>query len=133
MHAAPLDPPVLRVAGLCKIYPRRGQAPFFAVDGVAFKAERGEVVGLLGPNGAGKTTTMKMIFGLIRPDAGNVEVCGVDARTQPRLATRHLAAVLEGNRNLYWRLTARESLSYFMGNRGRSRKSVRAALRRTVA
>lgn len=107
MYAAPLDPPALRVAGLRKAYPRRGQAPLVAVDGVGFKAERGEVVGLLGPNSAGKTTTMKIICGLIRPDAGDVEVCGVDARTQPRLATRHLAAVLEDNRNLYWRLTAR--------------------------
>jgi ABC-2 type transport system ATP-binding protein len=127
VHATPLDPPALRIAGLRKAYPRRGQAPLVAVDGVGFEAERGEVVGLLGPNGAGKTTTIKMICGLIRPDAGDVEVCGVDARTQPRLATRHLAAVLEGNRNLYWRLTARENLNYFMGNRGRSRKSVRAA------
>ena len=117
----------LGVHGLRKSYPRRGQAPVVAVDGVAFSAERGQVVGLLGPNGAGKTTTIKMICGLIRPDAGDIAVCGVDARRRPRAATRHLAAVLEGNRNLYWRLTARENLVYFMGNRGRSPASVRVA------
>ena len=47
-----------------------------AVDGVAFRAERGQVVGLLGPNGAGKTTTLRMVVGLIRPDAGGVWVEG---------------------------------------------------------
>ena len=117
----------LRVRGLRKAFPRRRQPPVQAVDGVGFVVERGQVVGLLGPNGAGKTTTIKMICGLIRPDAGEVEVCGVDARRHPRQATRHLAAVLEGNRNLYWRLTARENLRYFMGNRGRSGRSVAAA------
>jgi ABC-2 type transport system ATP-binding protein len=119
--------PALQVEGLRKAYPRRGQAPLLAVDGVGFAAEPGQVVGLLGPNGAGKTTTIKMICGLIRPDAGAMAVCGVDARRRPREATRHLAAVLEGNRNLYWRLTARENLFYFMGNRGRSPSSVRVA------
>jgi ABC-2 type transport system ATP-binding protein len=117
----------LRVEGLRKAYPRRGQAPLLAVDGVGFAAERGQVVGLLGPNGAGKTTTIKMICGLIRPDEGAIDVCGVDARRRPREATRHLAAVLEGNRNLYWRLTAMENLAYFMGNRGVARATVRAA------
>jgi ABC-2 type transport system ATP-binding protein len=117
----------LRVEGLRKSYPRRGQTPLLAVDGVGFAAERGQVVGLLGPNGAGKTTTIKMICGLIRPDAGAIDVCGVDARRRPREATRHLAAVLEGNRNLYWRLTARENLAYFMGNRGVAPATVRPA------
>ncbi len=117
----------LRVRDLRKAYPRRGRDPVVAVDGVGFAAEPGQVVGLLGPNGAGKTTTIKMICGLVRPDAGAIEVCGVDARRRPRDATRHLAAVLEGNRNLYWRLTARENLLYFMGNRGRSPRSVSPA------
>jgi ABC-2 type transport system ATP-binding protein len=119
--------PALRVEGLRKGFPRRGRSPLLAVDGVGFTADRGQVVGLLGPNGAGKTTTIKMICGLIRPDAGAIEVCGVDARRRPREATRHLAAVLEGNRNLYWRLTARENLFYFMGNRGLAPASVRVA------
>jgi ABC-2 type transport system ATP-binding protein len=117
----------LRVEGLRKAYPRRGQAPLLAVDGVGFAAGRGQVIGLLGPNGAGKTTTIKMICGLIRPDAGAIDVCGVDARRRPREATRHLAAVLEGNRNLYWRLTAMENLAYFMGNRGVAPATFRAA------
>ena len=127
MTSTPASTPALRVHGLQKSFPRRRQPPLRAVDGVGFTAERGQVIGLLGPNGAGKTTTIKMICGLVRPDGGEVEVCGVDARRHPRQATRHLAAVLEGNRNLYWRLTARENLFYFMGNRGRSPRSVAAA------
>jgi ABC-2 type transport system ATP-binding protein len=116
---------VVSVRDLRKTYPRRGgQPPHVAVDGVSFDVHRGEIVGLLGPNGAGKTTTIKMICGLVQPDAGEVTVLGVDGRRHPRRALRHLSAVLEGNRNLYWRLTVQENMEYFAGNRGRSRASV---------
>jgi ABC-2 type transport system ATP-binding protein len=116
---------VLSVRDLRKTYPRRGrQSPQVAVDGVSFDVGRGEILGLLGPNGAGKTTTIKMICGLVRPDAGDVHVLGIDARREPRRALRHLSAVLEGNRNLYWRLTARENMACFAGNRGRSGRAV---------
>ena len=49
-----------------------------AVDGAAFKINPGEVVGFLGPNGAGKTTTIKMITGLLAPDAGQALIAGLD-------------------------------------------------------
>ena len=62
----------LVVSGLVKTY-RDGQR---AVDDVSWRAEQGQVVGLLGPNGAGKTTTLRMVVGLIRPDAGSVHVLG---------------------------------------------------------
>ncbi len=62
----------LVVSGLVKTY-RDGQR---AVDDVSWRAEPGQVVGLLGPNGAGKTTTLRMVVGLIRPDAGSVHVLG---------------------------------------------------------
>ncbi len=52
----------------------------FAVRGVSLTVPAGAVYGLLGPNGAGKTTTIRLIVGLLRPDAGEVEVCGIDAR-----------------------------------------------------
>ena len=58
-------------SGLRKRYGRRT-----AVDGVSLAVGRGEVVGLLGPNGAGKTTVIKMLLGLVRPDAGEVMVLG---------------------------------------------------------
>lgn len=111
--------PLLEVEGLVKRYPRRGEAePLLAVNDVSFAVGRGEIVGLLGPNGAGKTTTIKMICGLVLPDAGSVRLAGLDLRRHRAACLRRIAAVLEGNRNLYWRLTALENLLYFAGNRG---------------
>ncbi len=118
------------VVGLRKTFPARGRhAPAVtAVDGVGFRVGRGELVGLLGPNGAGKTTTIKALCGLVRPDEGELHVCGIDVRRQRRQALRHLAAVLEGNRNLYWRLSVRENMEYFAGNRGVSRAQARGRI-----
>lgn len=107
------------VVGLHKSYRKNGEKePFRAVDGISFSVERGQIVGLLGPNGAGKTTTIKCLCGLIYPDAGSVAVNGVDVSRERSKALRHISAVLEGNRNLYWRLTPLENLVYFAGNRG---------------
>jgi ABC-2 type transport system ATP-binding protein len=69
-------------SGLRKRYGRRA-----AVDGVSFTVGRGEVIGLLGPNGAGKTTVIKMLLGLVRPDAGEVLLLGRPGR-DPRARTR---------------------------------------------
>jgi ABC-2 type transport system ATP-binding protein len=107
---------------------RRPQKAITAIDGVSFQVRRGEILGLLGPNGAGKTTTIKTICGLLLPDEGRVLVNGLDNQRQRLAALRHISAVLEGNRNLYWRLTVRENLEYFAGNRGRSRRSCRAQI-----
>ncbi|GAA1778579.1 ABC transporter ATP-binding protein [Luedemannella helvata] len=77
-------PPTAAVwcSGLRKRYGRRT-----AVDGVSFTVDRGEVMGLLGPNGAGKTTVIKMLLGLVRPDAGDVLLLGRPA-TDPRARAR---------------------------------------------
>ncbi|HEX7039061.1 MAG TPA: ABC transporter ATP-binding protein [Trueperaceae bacterium] len=116
---------LIEVRDVRKTYRGAGRETVTAVDGVTFEVARGEVVGLLGPNGAGKTTTIKMACGLVHPDAGSVRVAGHDTRTERRRAVRHVAAVLEGNRNLYWRLSVMENLVYFAGNRGRSAREVR--------
>jgi ABC-2 type transport system ATP-binding protein len=63
--------PAVWCSGLRKRYGRR-----LAVDGVGLTVGRGEVLGLLGPNGAGKTTVIKMLLGLVRPDAGEVMLLG---------------------------------------------------------
>ncbi|NEE04384.1 ABC transporter ATP-binding protein [Phytoactinopolyspora halotolerans] len=68
--------------GLRKRYRRQ-----VAVDGVSFTVGRGEVVGLLGPNGAGKTSVIKILLGLVRPDAGDVSLLGQPAG-DPRSRTR---------------------------------------------
>jgi sodium transport system ATP-binding protein len=83
-----------------------------AVNGVSFTARDGEITGLLGPNGAGKTTTLRMLYTLMKPDAGQVLVDGVDAYTDP-LAVRRRLGVLPDARGLYKRLTAAENIDYF--------------------
>ena len=77
-----------------------------AVNGVSFTAEDGAVTGLLGPNGAGKTTTLRMLYALMRPDQGAIDVDGVDAVAEPQRAQTHLG-VLPDVSGLYPRLTAR--------------------------
>jgi ABC-2 type transport system ATP-binding protein len=101
----------LEVDNLKKTY-RYGGKLVEAVRSVSLTLEAGEVLAFLGPNGAGKTTTIKMIAGLIRPDVGRVQIAGLDPHRNPQ-ALRLLGAVLEGNRNLYWRLTPEENLEYF--------------------
>lgn len=83
-----------------------------AVEGLSFTAPDGAITGLLGPNGAGKTTTLRMVAGLIRPDAGRIEVDGVDVAIAPQVAAARMG-VLSDARGLYPRLTARENISYY--------------------
>jgi ABC-2 type transport system ATP-binding protein len=113
----------LEVENLRKTY-RYGGKLVEAVRSVSLTLAAGEVLAFLGPNGAGKTTTIKMIAGLIRPDAGRVRIAGVDPHRNPQ-AVRYLGAVLEGNRNLYWRLTPEENLEYFGVLKGLSHREAR--------
>jgi sodium transport system ATP-binding protein len=102
---------VIEVQGLAKSFAARGTM-VRAVDGVSFAAHDGEITGLLGPNGAGKTTTLRMLYTLMRPDAGRVLVDGLDAAQEPGAVRRRLG-VLPDARGLYKRLTARENVAYF--------------------
>ncbi len=106
----------LEVSQLSKRY-RVGRQWLEVVRSVSLTLAPGEVLAFLGPNGAGKTTTIKAIAGLIVPDAGTVRIAGADPQRQPA-ALRRLGAVLEGNRNLYWRLTVQENLAYFGALKG---------------
>ena len=94
------------------------------VRGVSLAVRPGEVVGFLGPNGAGKTTTLKMILGLVVPDSGSVRIAGRDPFRDPH-SLAQVGAVLEGNRNLYWRLSALENLEYFGVLKGLTRRAAR--------
>jgi ABC-2 type transport system ATP-binding protein len=96
-----------------------------AVDHVSFEVKEGEVVGLLGPNGAGKTTTIKSLCSLLRPNSGSIEVGGEDVLRHPSRALKRIAAVLEGNRNIYWRLSPRENMEFFAGLQGLPTRRVR--------
>lgn len=83
-----------------------------AVQAVSFSVEPGEVFGLLGPNGAGKTTTLRMILGLIPPDAGYAEVDGLRSDRQPDQIKQRIGFV-SANTGLYPWLTVRETLQFF--------------------
>ena len=102
---------MIEVRGLRKSFTARGTV-IHAVDDVDFTARDGEITGLLGPNGAGKTTTLRMLYTLMRPDAGHVLVDGLDPCRQPEDVRRRLG-VLPDARGIYQRLTARENIEYF--------------------
>ncbi|MDF9747482.1 ABC transporter ATP-binding protein [Natrinema salsiterrestre] len=114
---ASISQEIIVVDGLQKIY-EGNNGTTTAIDSISFSIERGEVVGLLGPNGAGKTTTIKLILGLIEPTDGSIRVNGVDPQVDTKETYRQVSAVLEGARNVYWRLTVRENLRYFSGIQG---------------
>jgi ABC-2 type transport system ATP-binding protein len=126
VDAAATSAPALVVRDLEKRY-GRGDGAVTALDGVSFEVARGSVVGLLGPNGAGKTTALKSALGLLLPDTGAVSVMGVDVASDPKRAYRHVGAMLEGARNVYWRLTPRENLRFFASLQGLPQTEARAA------
>ncbi|HLT17921.1 MAG TPA: ABC transporter ATP-binding protein [Thermomicrobiales bacterium] len=101
------SPPIIRVSGLVKRY-----GSFTAVDNVDLEVREDEIFGILGPNGAGKTTTLEMIEGLREPDAGTIEVAGIDAIQQPNLVKRIIGVQLQTT-SLFDYLTVRELIALF--------------------
>ena len=85
-----------------------------AVDDLTLTVKPGEIFGFLGPNGAGKTTTIKMIVGLLRPDAGRIVVEGHDVATDG-LAAKQVTTYVPDYPAVYERLTGLEYLN-FMGD-----------------
>jgi ABC-2 type transport system ATP-binding protein len=98
---------VIRVGDVRKAY-----GSVQAVDGVSFEVAPGEIFGLLGPNGAGKTTTMEMIEGLHPPDAGTIEVLGLDVRRNASQIKHRIGVQLQ-TAALYPQLSVEELLSLF--------------------
>jgi sodium transport system ATP-binding protein len=117
---------VIVIAGLRK---RFGEVE--AVRDVSFEAADGTVTGLLGPNGAGKTTTLRMLSGLMRPDAGRIEVDGSDVVADP-IGSQRFMGLLPDSRGLYPRMTAREHLRYFGELRGLKGPPLEAQTRRLI-
>jgi ABC-2 type transport system ATP-binding protein len=99
---------MLTVRGLRKSFDR------VAVDNLDLDVGAGEIYALLGPNGAGKTTTLRMVTGLLTPDAGSIHIAGIDARADPAGAKR-LTAWLPDEPLLYDRLTPLEYLEFVAG------------------
>jgi ABC-2 type transport system ATP-binding protein len=112
----------LRIESLGKTF-KGTNGPVTALCDVSFALGQGETVALLGRNGAGKTTLMKIASGLLVPDTGSVAVDGRRPYAE-RAALRGIGSLLEGNRNLYWKLTPRENLAYFGVLKGMSRRRI---------
>ena len=106
---------------------RRNFGSVVAVDGVSFTAPDGAVTGLLGPNGAGKTTTLRMIYGLLKPDTGSIDVDGVDLLRDPQGGQERMG-VLPDVSGLYPRLTSREHIEYFAELRGMKPVDIRSRI-----
>jgi ABC-2 type transport system ATP-binding protein len=99
---------VIELANISKSY-NRGKIK--AVDNLNLTVKPGEIFGFLGPNGAGKTTTIKMIVGLLRPDAGRITVEGIDVASEP-LKTKQLTTYVPDYPAIYDRLTGLEYLNF---------------------
>ncbi len=106
---------MIEASGLCK---RFGAVE--AVRDVSFAARDGQITGLLGPNGAGKSTTLRMLYGVLGPDAGRACVDGIDIRGEVSAARARLG-VLPHAAGLYQNLTARENVAYFGALHGMAR------------
>jgi ABC-2 type transport system ATP-binding protein len=91
---------------------RKRYGPVEAARRVSFGIEDGEIFGLIGPNGAGKTTTIECVIGLREPDAGSIEVCGIDARLRPKDVKQRIGAALQST-SLQDQITPREALALF--------------------
>jgi len=100
--------PALALTGLSKSFGRP------AVDGLDLTVARGEFYALLGPNGAGKTTTLRMVAGLLAPDAGRIQVLGIDLALDPAAAKRRIA-YLPDDPMLYGKLKPTEYLEFVAG------------------
>ncbi|MEK6976622.1 MAG: ABC transporter ATP-binding protein [Candidatus Thermoplasmatota archaeon] len=98
---------VLETRGLRKTYKN-----VVALQGLDLEVKRGEVFGFLGPNGAGKTTFTKCVTGFVRPDAGEVKVCGIDALAHPTRVAHHIGLVPD-QYDFYSNLTGRQHLDFY--------------------
>ncbi len=98
----------LTIRGLRKSFAR------LAVDDLDLTVRTGELYALLGPNGAGKTTTLRMVAGLLPPDAGSIDILGVDALAAP-LRAKAIVAWLPDDPLLYDKLTPLEYLEFVAG------------------
>ncbi len=103
-----ISAPALDIRGLTKTFDHP------AVDGLDLQVFPGEFYSLLGPNGAGKTTTLRMVSGLLTPDAGEISVFGVDALANPIDAKRIMAWVPD-EPMIYDKLTPIEYLEFVAG------------------
>jgi len=101
-------PFALDISGLVKRFDRP------AVDGLDLRVQSGEFYALVGPNGAGKTTTLRMVAGLLKPDAGAITIAGIDALADP-VAAKQVMAWISDEPMIYDKLSPLEYLEFVAG------------------
>lgn len=97
----------IRIRGLVKSF-----GDHTAVNGIDLTVPAGSFYGIVGPNGAGKTTTLSIVAGLLRADAGDIAICGIDQAAKP-LAAKRMMGVLPDRLRTFDRLTGRQLLYYY--------------------
>jgi ABC-2 type transport system ATP-binding protein len=102
-----IDASVIRIDGLIKRF-----ADVTAVDRLSLSVNRGEIFGLVGPDGAGKTATMRMLAGVMRPDAGAIVIDGIDAVADPE-GVKPLVSYMPQRFALYEDLTVDENIRFY--------------------
>jgi ABC-2 type transport system ATP-binding protein len=103
-----MSTPALAISDLSKSFDRK------VVDALDLTVRAGEFYALLGPNGAGKTTILRMVAGLLQPDAGDISIFGIDVRRDP-LAAKRIVAWVSDEPMVYDRLTPLEYLEFVAG------------------
>lgn len=97
---------MLKINNLTKSYGNK-----IAVNNISFNLKAGEITGFIGPNGAGKTTTIEMITGILKPDSGDIAICGHDLYNEP-LAAKQCFGYVSDTPDMFLRLTGMEYLNF---------------------
>jgi len=127
---APMTELAVDTRGLRKTYRRRGGGSV-GVEGLDLRVPVGGVHGFLGPNGSGKTTTIRMLLGLIRPDAGTMQIFGHDVPAQLPAVIGRVGAIVESPK-FFPTFTARRNLELLAGAIGAPREKVSEVLAATA-
>ena len=105
-------PPTIEAEGLRKAFPAPGGGSLAAVDGVSLAVRAGALTALVGPDGAGKTTLMRLVAGLLRPDAGRLQVLGIDVAARPQQVQDRISYMPQ-RFGLYEDLSVQENLDLY--------------------
>ena len=96
-----------------KMFGRSSNVDKVVISNINLTISKGSIIGLLGINGAGKTTTIKMLSTLLAPTEGEILIDGMNISSCQELYKNKINLISGGEKNLFWRLTARENLEYF--------------------
>lgn len=98
---------LIKVTGLTKSYKN---SP--AVSDLSFSVKKGEIVGLLGPNGAGKSTTINILATVLKPDSGNISICGYNLQNEKNKIKQNIGIVPQ-DLAIYEEISAEKNVSFF--------------------